>query len=284
MASSIQTIKAMEISKILTADILDIVFEGKNKEYGAYELRKSYNGRLRMSIAVMSSVVLLLTAGFLFADNGKMILAQTFEIPDGPVLENLPDEPEPPVVPPPPVKQPDVMERRNLEIVVVPDDKVKPDEMPPPNDEFENAKISLVNKEGSHYDEVAPPVAESVGKGIIEPPKKANPDSVFMKVEIESRYPGGTEAWRRFLIKDLSNNYPQEAADQGIQGKVIVTFIVDKAGNLSNVHAVAGPKELYELAEKVIKKSGKWEPAQQNGQIVNSHKSQPIVFALDGQQ
>lgn len=274
----------MEISQILNADILDIVFEGRNKEYGAYELRKSYNRRLRVSIAVMSSIVLLMTAGYLFADNGKMLVAETFIIPDDVVLDKVqPEEPEPPVVPPPPQKQPDVMERRNLEIVVVPDEKVKPDEMPPLNDDLEDAKISLVNKDGAKFDEVAGPAAESVGKGIIEPPKKENPDSIFMKVEIQSRYPGGDEAWRRFLIKNLSNNYPQDAAERGIQGKVIVKFIVDKSGQVSSVQAVDGPKELYELAEKVIKKSGKWMPAEQNGQIVNSYKSQPIVFTLGEQ-
>src|SRR6478609_5942653 len=120
----------MEISKILTADILDIVFEGKNKEYGAYELRKSYIGRLRVAITVTGSVVLLCVAGFLFADQHKLATLTTFDIPDQ-KLTKLEDEKviQPPVIPPPPVKQPEVMERRNLTIVVVPDPMVPPDEI-----------------------------------------------------------------------------------------------------------------------------------------------------------
>jgi len=273
----------MEISNILTADILDILFEGKNKEYGAYELRKSYARRMRMSITVTSFVVLLLLAGFLFADNNNMIATTVFEIPET-ALDKIEDKLiEPPLVTPPPEKQPDVMQRRNLNIIVVRDPLVQEYEQPPLNEDLENAKISLVNKDGAKFDNILPPMEESVGKGIIEPPKRANPDSVFMKVEIQSSYPGGDEAWKRFLIKNLSNNYPQEAADRGIQGKVVVKFIVDKKCNVSNVEAVEGPRELYDLAIKVIKKSGKWEPAQQNGQIVNSYKSQPIVFSLGEQ-
>jgi protein TonB len=270
----------MEITKILTADILDIVFEGKNKEYGAYELRKSYAGRLRLAITVTCSIVLLCVAGFLFADENKMITTRIFEIPDQ-ELTKLEDKlKEPPVVPPPPVKQPEVMERRNVTIVVVPDPMVPPDDPIPLNEDFENAKISLVNKEGVDFENIAPSIGESLDKGIIVKPTKENRDSVFLSVQIESSYPGGIEAWRRFLIKNLSNNYPQEAADQGIKGKVVVMFIVDRDGNVSDVHAIDGPKELHELAMRVIKKSGKWQPAQQNGKIVNSYKRQPIVFTL----
>jgi protein TonB len=270
----------MEITKILTADILDIVFEGKNKDYGAYELRRSYAGRLRVAITVTGSIVLLCVAGFLFADENKLITTRIFDIPDQ-ELTKLEDKlKEPPVVPRPPVKQPEVMERRNLNIVVVPNDQVPPDEEVPLNEDLEKARFSLVNKAGTEFDNIAAPIEESVGKGIIAPPKKDNPDSVFLSVEIESSYPGGIEAWRRFLIKNLSNNYPQEAADQGIKGKVVVMFIVDRDGNVSDVHAIDGPKELHELAMRVIKKSGKWQPAQQNGKIVNSYKRQPIVFTL----
>lgn len=274
----------MEISKILTADILDIVFEGKNKEYGAYELRKSYAGRLRLAITVTSSIVLLCVAGFLFADENKLTILTTFDIPD-PMLTKLEDKViEPPVIPPPPVKQPEVMERRHLTIIVVPDPMVRPEEEVQLNEDLENARISLVNKDGSpDLGNIPPPIEESIGKGIIEPPKKENPDSVFLSVQIESSYPGGIEAWRRFLIKNLSNNYPPEAAEAGIQGKVVVMFIVDKEGNVSDVHAIEGPKELHELAMKVIKKSGKWQPAQQNGRIVNSFKRQPIIFTIADQ-
>jgi len=75
--------------------------------------------------------------------------------------------------------------------------------------------------------------------------------------------------------------YPQEAQDNEIQGAVVVQFIVDKGGMVSDVEAISGPQELRDEAVRVIKKSGKWTPAVQNGRQVKSYKKQPIVFRLE---
>ena len=63
----------MESSTILTADVLDIIFEGRNKDYGAYDLRRSYNRRLKVSITVMLSVICMLSLGFVFAGKRKKV-------------------------------------------------------------------------------------------------------------------------------------------------------------------------------------------------------------------
>ena len=116
---------------------------------------------------------------------------------------------------------------------------------------------------------------------VVEAPKKEEEDwdKTFTKVEIESEYPGGAAAWQRYLIKTL--RYPQEAQDNEVQGTVVVQFIVDKAGVVSEVEAISGPKELRDEAVRVIKKSGQWTPAVQNGRQVKSYKKQPIVFRLE---
>ena len=100
-------------------------------------------------------------------------------------------------------------------------------------------------------------------------------------MEIESSYPGGPGAWMRYLNKTF--RYPQEAQDNEIQGTVVVQFIVDKAGVVSDVEAISGPKELRDEAVRVIKKSGSWTPAVQNGRQVKSYKKQPIQFRLETQ-
>jgi protein TonB len=100
-------------------------------------------------------------------------------------------------------------------------------------------------------------------------------------VENESFYPGGIEAWKRFLIKNFRT--PEEAIAREISGTVVVQFIVDKEGNVSDVHAISGPEELRQEAVRVIKRSSKWEPAIQNGRKVNSYKSQPIVVQLQSE-
>jgi periplasmic protein TonB len=138
-----------------------------------------------------------------------------------------------------------------------------------------------VNQEGLKDEGItAPPVSDN--KGVVEAPKdNTDYDKTFTKVEIESDYPGGTAAWIRYLTKNL--HYPDEAANAEIQGAVVVQFIVDKEGNVSEVEAVSGPNELRDEAVRVVKKSGKWTPAVQNGRHVKSYKKQPIVFRLEAQ-
>jgi protein TonB len=272
----------MESSTILTADVLDILFEGRNKEYGAYDLRKTYNRRLTVSISVMLSTICMLTIGYAFAGK-KAKVDPVFNMTDINLATVAPpEEPLPP--PPPPVKPPappvQVAMKQFTTVKVVQDDEVKPDEMPPANETLDNVKIGNMNQDGIQSDVVAPPIDGST-TGVIEAPKKehADEDGIFMSVQIPSEYPGGSPAWMRFLNKNL--RYPQEAQDQGVQGFVTVQFIVDKEGNVSDVEAVSGPEELRAEAVRVIKKSGKWTPAVQNGNKVKSYKKQPIGFQLN---
>jgi TonB family protein len=108
-------------------------------------------------------------------------------------------------------------------------------------------------------------------------------DKVYSNVEIESTYPGGAGGWQDYLYKEF--RYPQAAINNEIQGTVVVQYIVDREGNLSNVVAESGPSEggLRDEAIRVIKNSGKWFPAIQNGRKVSSYKRQPIVFKLQAQ-
>ncbi|MBE7173933.1 MAG: TonB family protein [Williamsia sp.] len=103
---------------------------------------------------------------------------------------------------------------------------------------------------------------------------------VFSKVEIEAGFPGGASAWARYLNKNF--HYPNEAQAKEIQGTVIVQFIVEVDGSVSDVKALSGPEGgLKEEAVRVIKASGNWEPAIQNGHKVASFKKQPVIFRLD---
>ncbi|HEV3411059.1 MAG TPA: energy transducer TonB [Puia sp.] len=104
-------------------------------------------------------------------------------------------------------------------------------------------------------------------------------ETIYTRVEIESAFPFGQSAWSRFLDKNL--HYPWKARDKSIQGTVVVEFIVDKEGNTSYIHAISGPEELRQEAERLIKVSRKWTPAIQDGRQVWSHKRMPIEFKLD---
>lgn len=275
----------METSTILTADILDILFDGRNKDYGAYDLRRTYRRRLTLSIGVMLSVVFMLFIGFAFAGKNKKLPS---DLPVAKVIElatiTPPVQPVEPPPPLPPMKSSPPPAQFKTTIFVAPkivnDDQVTKDDMPPV-DALTDVKIGDKNVPDGLGDDgtvIAPP-GDGDGK-VIEPPKKDEEDwnKTFSKVEIESEYPGGPPAWQRFLRKNL--HFPDEAADAGVEGFVVVQFIVDVEGNVSDVVAVSGPKELQAEAIRVIRKSGKWTPAIQNGHKVKSYKKQPLGFKL----
>lgn len=270
----------METNKIKDADILDILFDGRNKEYGAYELRKTYNSRMTRALAVTACVVL---GAFGFGFVSKHARAKAIAVPVVTIveLENV-DKRTPPVkLPPPPVvKAPPVATRIFTTPKLVKDD-VPDDVKPPENDELDKVKIGTVNSAGGEDAGVVPGPPSDGGTGLVEKPKTEDDDGkIFTVVEIDASYPGGVPAWARFLNKNL--RYPDEAQQAGIQGPVMVQFIVDKEGNVSDVQAVSGPTEggLRDEAVRVIKKSGKWVPAIQNGRNVKSYKRQPVIFKL----
>jgi protein TonB len=269
----------MEMGKILSADVLDIIFDQRNKEYGAYDLRRNYQRRLTKSLAVTLLVVVLLCLTYILlgsmkSDKNELIVDKIV------TLEPAPDEKPVEKLPPPPQKTiiPEVKTIQSTIPLIVKND-VKIEDPVPEQTDIDNAKIGKVTVAGmDDVGIVTPPVEANTGV-VAVPQKQGNGDETFRKVEIDAQYPGGLEAWRAFLYRRLV--YPQEAVDEGKQGTVHVQFIVDKEGNVSDVNAISGPPELYAAAVSVIKKSGRWEPGIQNGQRVKSYKTQPITFKLN---
>lgn len=104
-------------------------------------------------------------------------------------------------------------------------------------------------------------------------------EAIICRVPIEAEFPGGGVAWQKFLAQNLV--YPQSAIDKEIQGTVIVKFVVEKDGSLTDVEAIKGHMELRQSAMLVIKRSPKWIPEIQNGNNVRSYKMQPIMFRLE---
>ncbi|GGB18885.1 energy transducer TonB [Puia dinghuensis] len=272
----------MEPKKLLEADILDIVFEGRNKDYGAYQLRRTYNRRLVRALSVTAGVILtVFVAGFVWGrDGGKVKTAMPV---DDVMLEAVKEKVEtPPPTPPPPALPQQKIEIKQFTPPRIVKEDVKPDEKPPEQDKLDDVKIGTVNQEGVKDDGVTTPPVGDGGKGVIEAPKRQEEDAdkLFVKVEVDASFPGGMQAWVRFLNKTL--RYPEDALNNEISGKVMVRFIVDKEGNVSDVEAVSGPETggLREEAVRVIKKSGKWIPALQNGRYVKAYRMQPVGFEI----
>jgi periplasmic protein TonB len=169
---------------------------------------------------------------------------------------------------------------RDVTIRIVPDN-VKTDPIPEVKD-LDSARIGKVTVAGPADDLAAPLAPVGTGSNVVEAPKKVEDDGRFIPIEKEAEYPGGVQAWVRYLQKNMR---PPEAALSDVgQGRVVVRFVVDKDGNVSEVEAISGPEQngMREEAVRVIKRSGKWVPALQNGRYVKTVKVQPVIFEIDG--
>lgn len=276
----------METNKILDADVLDIIFDGRNKAYGAYTLRKNYNKRLATAMAGMGFVLLVFFVGSVLANALGKKNNPILKIEQVVTLDHFNDPKPPPVEPPPPLPPvsapaPRVQTEIFTPPVIVPNEEVKPEDTPPDQDKLEVAKIGNVHIEGTADDGIASPPVEKVGTGNIVMPVVKEEDFIhdFRSIEIPAKFLGGVDAWRRYLERNLQ--YPEAAIGNGTQATVRVQLVVDKNGNVSEVKALNDPGDgLAAEAERVIKKGPKWEPAEQNGRKVTYRFIQSITFTI----
>ncbi len=274
----------MDINKILSSDVLDILFEDRNKAYGAYDLRRSYNKRLTTALICTAAVALLALGGSLLAsemqkNKGKIDVKEV-------ILADIKQEeekkPEPPPPPPPKQEPPKVEMTKFTPPKIVPDEEVKKEDIPPEVEKLEDTKIALDNQEGIKDADLAPAVIDE-GKQVIEE-KKDDDDKVFEKVEVEASFKGGEREWRRFLEKNLNADVPVENSAPEGSYTVVVQFIVDKEGKISDVKAnTSHGFGMEEEAVKVIRKGPDWIPAIQNGRQVKAYRKQPITFIVSEQ-
>ncbi len=271
----------METNKILSADILDIIFEGRNKEYGAYELRKTYKNRLIIAIAA----TLLVCFAFMLAsfianmkgDDNSEVIVQDVNLED---VKQQEEKPEPIPPPPPPKEEPPKVEiTKFTPPKIVEDAKVEEKNEIKEQEVLEDTKIGTINQEGIK-DEGKIEMPEEKGTGQAEIKQEVEDyDKEFTSVQIEASFPGGMPAWKRFLERNLNDRIVEENGGSPGRYTVIVSFKVDKDGNISEVKAENNPGHgTADEAVRVIKKGPKWTPAQQNGRSVIYRQRQSITF------
>ncbi|MDP1745098.1 MAG: TonB family protein, partial [Bacteroidota bacterium] len=224
----------------------ELVFEGKNKNYGAYDLRKKYNRTV--------NIALLITGlSFIFIVSFPMIL--------------------------------DWIQQQTEELVVPVDNTVVDLTAPPPIDEAEppplqteeTPQISTETQEGTGDDIIIIP---DEGTGIVAPVK----DEIFTIVEQMPSFPGGDAAmmkWIRDKIEAIG--YPQMEKEAGISGTCYVTFVIDKDGNVVDskiLRGVSGGPGYDKVALTVVKAMPKWAAGKQNGRSVSVQYNLPIKFTI----
>ena len=273
----------MDINKLQTADILDIIFDGRNKEYGAYDLRKTYNKRLRNALFATIGICLLMLVLSIIANSAgkekQQVMVQDMSLEN---MKNEEKKPEPPPPPPPPKQEPPKVEiTKFTPPKIVKDEEVKPDEEIKEVEKLEDTKIGTFNQEGAKDEGlVAPPVEKSTG--VVEAPKvEEDYDKVFTVVQIPAEFPGGTSAWSRYLERNLNRDIPVENGAPPARYTVVVAFTVSKTGAISDVAAENDPGYGTKAeAIRVITKGPSWKPAVQNGRNVIYRHKQAITFVV----
>jgi len=267
----------MNTNNILSASILDLVFEDRNKEYGAYELRKTYPRRITKALLITIVIAALVFAGAALANSFKPKDSERFAI-RGVVIKTIPDEKDP--IPPPEQKRPEPVQMKTQAFTtlrIVNEQDVDP---PPTQTDLEDSKISDVTQAGVTDVGIVETNVIDKGKDIIEPPKtKESDDPIF--VELQAKFIGN---WEKFLTRNLNGNVPSDNDAPAGSYRVIIQFVVDKEGNVSDIKPLTNlGYGMEQEAIRVLKKATKWEPGIQNGLAVKSYRIQPITFIVLGE-
>ena len=268
----------MDINKILKSDYLDILFEGRNKNYGGYELRKKYPKRMRNAGIIVIGVVGLIVGGSLVvkaikgnADKKPVAIMKEVTLAEPPPIDPKKPPPPPPPEPPPPVK-PTV---KFTPPVIKKDEEVKEEEKPPEVKELEDKSAGLKTVAGDPNG-IDPGIVDKPGTGVVEAP--AAPE-IFKFVE---QMPESGYDWQAYVAKNV--NYPNAARDNNIEGRVNVQFVVNEDGTISGAKVVGSKRYgggLEDEAVRVVSSMPKWKPGKQNGRAVKVYFTLPITFRLE---
>lgn len=269
----------------------DIVFEGKNKDFGAYKLRESSISRhtkaivsVLIAVAIILVLLILSVSGVFAKPEEEQVVTSTeqeiatFEPEEEFEEEEIEEQfqlPEPEEI----IAPEEVANQQQVtELLIVEDDKIEEDkQVKNQEDVLDNeAAVGAVDiTEGTNdLNKIA------IKEEVIAAPKveEEQPVSIAM-VEQKPEFPGGESAMYKWLSDNIV--YPSVASEEGVQGRVVVEFVVGKDGSISNVRIVR-PRHpaLDKEALRVVKAMPKWMPGRNNGQPVKVTYTLPVTFRL----
>jgi protein TonB len=259
-------------NKDIVPDFDDLLFESRNKEYGAYQLRKKYNRVLFAGIlistfigcsAVIIPSLVRSSDDYVIAGGGRFVQVE---------MENLPPPEEQVYVqpPPPPPEETGTQEIVKYVAPVIVDSVTQMDQKTVSTDEI---LAQHVNTELEVY-------GNGIGDELMAGEGSSGDGEAFFLVEVMPTFRGGgLDKFREWVNK--RTNYPQAAIDGKIKGTVFLTFIVEKDGSVSSVTVLKGVHPLLDSeAIKAISESPKWSPGLQRGQPVRVRYQIPMNFQL----
>jgi protein TonB len=264
---------------------VDLVFEGKNQAYGAYKLRKETGARnvkaLLLVIAVIVAIFVLAWAKVAIENAMPKQTVNTADIE----LSKLAQKKEAKVERKEPVKveMEKVVEKVKSSVKftapeIKKDDEVKPEDEIKSQDDLSKTNTAIGTFDVKGNDEAEGEVLKAKEVVVDEKPKEEE-TKVFDVVEQMPSFPGGDAELMKFLSSHIK--YPVVAEENGIQGRVIATFVVERDGSISDVKVVKSvDPSLDKEAIRVLKSMPKWIPGKQNGSAVRVKYTVPVTFKL----
>ena len=266
----------------------DLMFENRNKEYGAYVLRRQTTARnIKSIIAVLilfAIVMIYMVAKNAYDDYQKAHMAQT-QVTELTALQEQKKEAK--------VERKEIVKQEKVEQVVEKvkssikftapvikkDDEVRPEDEMKSQDEIMNSKVAVgfANVIGNDESGEVLKAKEMIINEPVKPKEEEN--KVFDVVEQMPSFPGGMAALMAYLQKSIK--YPPVAEENGIQGRVVCTFVVERDGSVTDVRvAKSVDPSLDKEAVRVVSAMPKWIPGKQNGQSVRVKYTLPVTFRL----
>ena len=270
---------------------VDMVFAGKNKEYGAYQLRKGTSGRNIKALLILV-IAAALVGGFLAwkvieqkqaeEQQAYMEAMELAKLQQQAKKEEKKKEPVKPKIEP---KKEIPVARETQKFtapVIKKDELVKEENQVKQMDKLdEKVAVGTENKEGVK-DRTVEAVRNDIAVAAPPPPPAPKPEvatKVFDVVEEMPSFPGGQGALMQYLASNIK--YPVVAQENGVQGRVIVSFVVERDGSISDVKVARSvDPSLDREAQRVVKSMPRWSPGKQNGSTVRVKYTVPVVFRL----
>ncbi len=271
---------------LISRDWTEMVFEGRNKEYGAYRLRKNAGKRNLYSLITIFIAALAIWGGISlvkFVESRTKSVAQT-SVAELSALNQPKKKAEVKQQQKVKLEQPEkVVERVKSSVkftapVIKKDDQVKPEDELKTQEELMNTKTAIGALDVKGNDDANGEVLK-LKEAVAQPEPKPEVEKVFDVVEQMPSFPGGPSA----LMEWLSNNvkYPVVAQENGVQGRVVVSFVVERDGSITDVKVVRGvDPSLDKEASRVVRAMPRWIPGKQNGSAVRVKYNVPVAFRL----
>ena len=262
----------MKAKEKIETDLDEVIFEKRNKEYGAYFLRKTYDKNVSKALTITVTLMLLVVAIPLIANylNDKPYFGKITDNGPGPIVLTPPDEEKKELPPPPPIKDLPIKQKL-IEFVVV-DDTNATGDIPTQGDLNDQGKNEPIND-----GDVIKVDPNQKDKEVIED----DPGKVieFSGATEKPAFTGGEDLLFQFIIDHIK--YPDIARENKIQGTVYISFIVEPDGSITNINVMKGiGAGCDEEAERVIKLMPKWNAGKQNNKSVRVRVVIPMRFKI----